>query len=191
MPVSQRCMRGCQEVFQGDSVKDVADQHEEHLRDVHSDVAFVKEREAASETYKKEQESELAQKTVNMLAQIADMSAKLEYEQGKVRNEINVNNSRHRLKELEIPKWGKTQGYKQWKEEYGDWKLMTMADIGEEDSKKKVGETRVRLKLLEMLKTVENEKVKEYVEKSVINNDQVNRDESKIIEKLDDRFGVS
>ena len=163
MPFSQRCMRGCEEVFEGDDIKEVADMHEEHLREMHSDVAFMKEREAASESFKKEQENELAQKTVNMLEQIANISSKLEYEQNKVRNEVSANNSGHRLKELEIPKWGKTQGYKQWKEEYGDWKLMTMAEVGDEEPKKKLVETRVRLKLLEMLKNVENEKVKEYV----------------------------
>ena len=50
---------------------------------------------------------------------------------------------------------------------------------------------RMRLKLLEMLKGIENEKLKDFVDKSVINNDQVSLDVTKIIEKLDDRFGVS
>ena len=43
MPFSQKCMRGCEEVFKGDKIQEVADMHEEHLRQFHSDVAFKKE----------------------------------------------------------------------------------------------------------------------------------------------------
>ena len=42
-----------------------------------------------------------------------------------------------------------------------------------------------------MLKKVENDKVKDYVDKSIINNSEVRTTVDKIIAKLEDKFGVS
>ena len=94
------------------------------------------------------------------------------------------------VKELKIPEWVKDQTFESWKTDYEAYRKQTLG----EDDESVVGKQKkekVRIKLLEMLKKIEDEKIKEFVKTSIVNNDSVKTTIEGILAKLEDRFGVS
>ena len=95
-----------------------------------------------------------------MIENIAKVSKKLEEQNDRMREgvgdqfEANGQPSGQRFKELDVPKWGKSQCYKQWKAEYEEYKRITLDGVDGESNNGQLAHSRVRLKLLEMLNSV-------------------------------------
>ena len=91
MPKKQKCIRECGEEFTGNTVEEVAEKHEAHLREKHADVSFKDEQTAAAkEIAMKERENELAQQTVNMLEKMSEMTKSLVIEQDRIKEEAGL-----------------------------------------------------------------------------------------------------
>ena len=116
-------------------------------------------------------------------------------------------------KDLEFPKWAKDQNYESWKTEFEVYRDMTVGhyeereethtkegvqikeedDIMTEQIKKEKEQVlmKIKMKMIATLKECENTKVKDFIINSVMNNNEVKESIDNILQKLDDRFGMS
>ena len=110
---------------------------------------------------------------------------------------------------VELPEWAKDQSYESWKIEFNYYKDTTLGayknaelisesnrigktdlELHKSDEKVKIL-NKIRCKLVASLKKCENEKVKDFVINSIMNNTAVSGNLKAIMEKIEDRFGVS
>jgi acetolactate synthase small subunit len=102
---------------------------------------------------------------------------------------------------VEIPEWVKDQSFESWKKEFetyfdkflGKYKGKTVK-VENQDHPDEIRvelEEKVRLDMIAMLKKCENESVKNFFSNSIVNNNEVKETYQKIMDKLEDRYGVS
>ena len=113
------------------------------------------------------------------------------HEKGFTVNQLGGSESQAVVKEVKFPEWVKDQTFESWKDDYEAYRKQMIGRLDEETIVCQQKKERVRLKLLEMLKKIEDEKIKEFVKSSIINNESVKTTLEGIMSKLEDRFGAS
>ena len=106
-----------------------------------------------------------------------------------------------RSSKIEFPEWVKDQSFESWKAEFETHfdKILgkhkdVMVTVKGQDHPCEIRmnlEEKIRLDLITMLKKCENESVKNFFASSIINNNEVKAEWKLMIEKLEDRYGVS
>ena len=193
----------CDQEISGEDERDFNAKMIEHLRTVHRDQA--KERDLVLQKKQHEIFEQLAQ-----TAQAAKTAGLPDsYIQGFMINSGGYGNGGSiSLSKEDFPEWVKDQTFNSWKAEFDKYFETSMGKFkGKTVEVKGVGETdppqvhdcairlsmeeKIRQKLVAMLKKCENETVKEYFGKSIMNNEEAKETFQTIIDKLEDRFGVS
>ena len=88
---------------------------------------------------------------------------------------------------MKCQKISKGVEYKVWKKDFRWFEEIRKKEISE-DLNNKVEVEQIRLELMGILKNSEREDIIKYTENYIQNNEAINKDIKKIIEKLDDKF---
>ena len=155
-------------------------------RTVELQIQVAKESAVAEE---KKIEAANAQK-ITIEAETESIKAKtrmyeIQMQAGNLPKEVVKNNL---VKPMRCTKVNRGIDYKIWKKDFREYERIRRLEITEDLNNKVEIETRIRIDLMETLKNSDREDIRKYTESHIQNNEIVNEDIEKIIEKLDDKF---